>query len=81
MPGLVALNRTRVWALPSPTEVWSPRRRIWTANERLEIACAYLVGCDGGRSEIRRGIGATLHGDAVVQRVQSTLSGLLNCSA
>ncbi|MAM61548.1 FAD-dependent oxidoreductase [Maritimibacter sp. UBA3975] len=32
----------------------------------------YMVGCDGGRSEVRSAIGAKLQGDAVVQRVQST---------
>jgi 2-polyprenyl-6-methoxyphenol hydroxylase-like FAD-dependent oxidoreductase len=32
----------------------------------------YLVGCDGGRSVVRHGIGATLTGVAVVQHVQST---------
>lgn len=33
---------------------------------------AYLIGCDGGRSLVRKTIGATLSGDPVVQRVQST---------
>jgi hypothetical protein len=32
----------------------------------------YLVGCDGGRSMVRKKIGARLTGDEVVQRVQST---------
>ena len=32
----------------------------------------YLIGCDGGRSWVRKKIGAKLIGDAVVQRVQST---------
>jgi 2-polyprenyl-6-methoxyphenol hydroxylase-like FAD-dependent oxidoreductase len=36
------------------------------------VACRYLVGCDGGRSAIRRCMGAKFEGDAVVQRVQST---------
>ena len=31
-----------------------------------------MVGCEGGRSPTRKAIGATLVGDAVVQRVQST---------
>jgi 2-polyprenyl-6-methoxyphenol hydroxylase-like FAD-dependent oxidoreductase len=33
----------------------------------------YLVGCDGGKSIVRKMIGSRLEGDAVVQRVQSTL--------
>jgi len=36
------------------------------------LHAAYLVGCDGGRSMVRKGIGAKLVGDEVVQRVQST---------
>lgn len=38
----------------------------------LHIQAAYLVGCDGGRSTVRKAIGAKLVGDEVVQRVQST---------
>ncbi|HVL55423.1 MAG TPA: FAD-dependent oxidoreductase, partial [Burkholderiaceae bacterium] len=36
------------------------------------LQAQFLIGCDGGRSLVRRTIGATLVGDAVVQRVQST---------
>jgi len=42
------------------------------SGERLSIACHYLVGCDGGKSTIRKAIGATLAGTPEVQRVQST---------
>lgn len=42
------------------------------ANERFEIHCDYMVGCDGGKSMVRRRMGAKLEGDAVIQRVQST---------
>jgi 2-polyprenyl-6-methoxyphenol hydroxylase-like FAD-dependent oxidoreductase len=38
----------------------------------LQLQAAYLVGCDGGRSAVRKAIGAQLVGDEVVQRVQST---------
>jgi 2-polyprenyl-6-methoxyphenol hydroxylase-like FAD-dependent oxidoreductase len=73
MPGLVALNRTRVSSFhQSDREVVAQAEDLAT-GERFEIACAYLVGCDGGRSGVRRGIGARLHGDPVVQRVQSTV--------
>jgi 2-polyprenyl-6-methoxyphenol hydroxylase-like FAD-dependent oxidoreductase len=47
----------------------------------LTFAADYLIGCDGGRSGVRKGIGATLVGDPVVQRVQSTYiraPGMLN---
>lgn len=36
------------------------------------VRARFLVGCDGGRSTVRRAIGARLEGDAVVQRVQSS---------
>lgn len=42
------------------------------SGDGIRIACRYLVGCDGGRSGVRRAIGVDLVGDAVVQRVQST---------
>ena len=41
-------------------------------GERMSIACDYLVGCDGGKSIIRKAIGAKLIGTSEVQRVQST---------
>ena len=45
-----------------------PRRR------RRDHACAarYLIGCDGGRSLVRKAIGAVFAGTPVIQRVQST---------
>ena len=41
-------------------------------GEAFSIRCQYLVGCDGGKSTVRRRIGANLEGTPVVQRVQST---------
>jgi 2-polyprenyl-6-methoxyphenol hydroxylase-like FAD-dependent oxidoreductase len=38
----------------------------------LSIEAAFLAGCDGGNSPVRKAIGSELHGDAVIQRVQST---------
>lgn len=38
----------------------------------LTLNATYMVGCDGGRSMVRKGMGAKLVGDEVVQRVQST---------
>jgi 2-polyprenyl-6-methoxyphenol hydroxylase-like FAD-dependent oxidoreductase len=36
------------------------------------VRCRYLIGCDGARSIVRKAIGASFEGDAVIQRVQST---------
>jgi hypothetical protein len=39
---------------------------------RRTLHSHYLIGCDGGRSPIRKAIGSTLSGTAVIQNVQST---------
>ncbi len=36
------------------------------------LRCRFLIGCDGGRSIVRKAVGAEFTGDAVIQRVQST---------
>jgi 2-polyprenyl-6-methoxyphenol hydroxylase-like FAD-dependent oxidoreductase len=41
-------------------------------GETFSIRCRYVIGCDGGKSTVRRKIGANLEGTPVVQRVQST---------
>jgi len=46
--------------------------RALDTGEMLSFKARFLVGCDGGKSATRRGIGAKLLGDPVVQRVQST---------
>jgi 2-polyprenyl-6-methoxyphenol hydroxylase-like FAD-dependent oxidoreductase len=46
--------------------------RALDTGEALTFRARFLVGCDGGKSPTRRGIGAKLLGDPVVQRVQSS---------
>lgn len=41
-------------------------------RQRRTLRARFLLGCDGGRSKIRKEIGSQLFGDAVIQRVQST---------
>ncbi len=41
-------------------------------GEQINVRCEYLVGCDGGRSTVRRKLGLKLQGDEMVGRVQST---------
>ncbi|MCV0397270.1 MAG: FAD-dependent oxidoreductase [Rhizobiaceae bacterium] len=41
-------------------------------GRELTVRARFMVGCDGGRSRVRKAIGAKFVGDAVVQRVQST---------
>ncbi len=42
------------------------------SGKGFQFRARYMIGCDGGRSAVRKQIGAQFVGDAVVQRVQST---------
>lgn len=42
------------------------------SNEPLTIKCQFMIGCDGGKSAIRKQIGARFEGDPIIQRCQST---------
>jgi hypothetical protein len=66
------LNRTQITGFTQDeTCVWATARNL-NSGESFQIVSRYLVGCDGGRSLIRKLMGAKFVGDAVVQRVQST---------
>lgn len=70
--GVRILNRTRIDSYEQDDEgVWATGVNLDT-EAPVRIRCAYLVGCDGGRSGVRKAIGAKLSGDEVVGRVQST---------
>lgn len=72
-PKIRILSRTRIDSFLQSEDGVSATAVDLASGEAFAINCAYLIGCDGGRSEVRRQIGARLEGDAVVQRVQSTL--------
>lgn len=72
MPGLRILHRTSVGDFSQDGNSVIATTRNLDTGEITRIACRYMVGCDGGRSEVRRKIGATLSGTPVVQRVQSS---------
>jgi 2-polyprenyl-6-methoxyphenol hydroxylase-like FAD-dependent oxidoreductase len=72
LPGVTLLNRTQVTAFTqTPDGVQATALDLETGEER-RISARYLVGCDGGASTVRKQIGASLEGTAVIQRVQST---------
>jgi len=72
MPGLQILDRISIDDFTQDEDGVVADARNLDTGEITRIACRYMIGCDGGRSEVRRKIGATLSGTPVVQRVQSS---------
>jgi len=70
--GLTLLNRVEINSFEQTPEGVTAQGTQLDDNQTITIRADFLVGCDGGRSAIRRAIGATLSGTAEVQRVQST---------
>jgi 2-polyprenyl-6-methoxyphenol hydroxylase-like FAD-dependent oxidoreductase len=66
------INRTSVDDVRIGDAVAEVTLRDLDAGTVKSVRCRYLIGCDGARSVVRKAIGATFEGDAVVQRVQST---------
>jgi 2-polyprenyl-6-methoxyphenol hydroxylase-like FAD-dependent oxidoreductase len=72
IPRLRILSRTRVVDfVQSETGVVATAENLNTGSVG-EISAAYLIGCDGAHSEVRRKMGAKFSGDAVVMQTQST---------
>jgi len=72
MPGLRILNRTRIDDFSQDGDGVHVSGVNLDTGETVHMNCSYMVGCDGGRSAVRKKIGATLSGTDVVGRVQST---------
>jgi len=70
--GIEILNRTRYESCTQHDDRVVVTARDLETQREITLECEYLIGCDGGRSEVRRQIGAKLQGDDVIQRVQST---------
>jgi 2-polyprenyl-6-methoxyphenol hydroxylase-like FAD-dependent oxidoreductase len=70
--GLTLLNRVEINAFEQTSDGVIAQGTQLDSNRPITIRADFLVGCDGGRSAIRRAIGAKLSGTAEVQRVQST---------
>jgi 2-polyprenyl-6-methoxyphenol hydroxylase-like FAD-dependent oxidoreductase len=66
------LNRTEIESLEQTDDEVVATVRNLDTGQIIRIASRYLVGCDGGKSTVRRAIGAQLEGDAVIQRVQAS---------
>jgi 2-polyprenyl-6-methoxyphenol hydroxylase-like FAD-dependent oxidoreductase len=72
LPRVTILNRAEIESFEQTGDEVVAAVRDLDSGETARIACSYLVGCDGGKSAVRRAIGARLEGDAVIQRVQAT---------
>lgn len=70
--GVTALHETEVLSYTQDGQGVVAQCQSLVDGSRFTIAAQYLVGCDGGRSMVRKTIGASLQGTAVVSRVQST---------
>jgi hypothetical protein len=72
MAGVRILNRTRVDSFEQDASGVLAQGTDLDSGEQIQLRCEFLIGCDGGRSGVRKAIGARLLGDEVVGRVQST---------
>jgi 2-polyprenyl-6-methoxyphenol hydroxylase-like FAD-dependent oxidoreductase len=70
--GVRILNRTRIDEFSQDEDGVRAQGVNLETGEQVVVRCDYLVGCDGGRSGVRKAMGARLSGTDVVGRVQST---------
>src|SRR5262249_29303752 len=70
-PRIRILNRTKFEEVSQDAHGVTALARDLDSGEHVSIQGHYLVGCDGGRSTVRRAIGAELAGIAEFQPVQS----------
>jgi len=71
-PLITVLNRSEAFDIEQDEDGVLLLVRNLDDDSVRAFRAVYLIGCDGGSSPTRKTIGARLHGDAVIQRVQST---------
>ena len=71
MPKLRTLNRTKIEAFIQSADQVVANARDLGNGEVIRITCQYMIGCDGGSSLVRKGIGAAFEGEAVIARTQT----------
>jgi len=71
-PNLRILNRTRIDEFVQDEQGVTAQAVDLESDRRFTVRSQYMIGCDGGKSAVRKAIGAKLSGTAVVGRVQST---------
>jgi 2-polyprenyl-6-methoxyphenol hydroxylase-like FAD-dependent oxidoreductase len=71
-PGVRILNGTEFDGFEQDEAGVTARAHDLATGEPIAVRAAYLVGCEGGSSIVRRSIGAKFVGDEQIQRVQSS---------
>jgi 2-polyprenyl-6-methoxyphenol hydroxylase-like FAD-dependent oxidoreductase len=71
-PRIRMLNLTEVEKFTQHERGVTAVARDLDSGERISVACAYLVGCDGASSLVRKAIGAELQGTPVLQHANSS---------
>lgn len=72
VPGVTLINRREATDFNQDDDGVTLVARDLDTGAASQYRARYLVGCDGGRSMVRKRAGAVLLGDPIVQRVQST---------
>ncbi len=72
LTGVTLLNRTQMTQFTQSDDGVHAELRNLDDQSTCQIHARFMVGCDGGGSNVRKQIGAQLEGTAVIQRVQST---------
>src|ERR1700748_3487078 len=72
MPNVRILKRTHLTGFTQHAAGITATAADLSGGEGLEIQASYMIGADGAHSTVRRAIGATLSGDAVLEHRQST---------
>ena len=71
MPLVRTMNRVQIEGFSQNDDEVVTTARDLDSGEQIRIASQYMIGCDGGSSLVRKGIGATFEGDAVIGRTQT----------
>ncbi len=71
-PGVTLVHRAEVEGFTQDGSAVQATVRDLDTGTLRQATARYLVGCDGGRSAVRKQIGAQLTGTPVIQNVQST---------
>jgi 2-polyprenyl-6-methoxyphenol hydroxylase-like FAD-dependent oxidoreductase len=72
-PRITILSRIEVVGFEQEAHGVRVAAREIDTGRAFSISASFLIGCDGGKSRIRKLIGGAFTGTSVVQRVQSTL--------